>query len=118
MRISDWISDVCSSDLRNETALALGNPGPGGLMALGPCLDHALGHQDVDAFGIAPDRKGGADLPDADAADVDHEGAVRVVRDLEPRFAFLQCAMAPLRFERDRDAAGGDRKSTRMNSSH
>src|SRR3546814_9076637 len=92
---------------RNETALALGNPGPGGLMALGPCLDHDLGHQDVDAFGIAPDRKGGADRTDADAADVDHEGAVRVVRDLETRFALLPCAMSPLRVERGRDADGG-----------
>src|SRR3546814_14412761 len=83
---------------RNETALALGNPGPGGLMALGPCLDHALGHQDLDAFGLAPDRKGGADRPDADAADHDPEGAVRVVRDLEPRFPFPQCLLAPPRF--------------------
>src|SRR3546814_8307077 len=44
MRISDWSSDVCSSDLRDGAELVGGEMGDGGL--------HALGQQDGDAVSL------------------------------------------------------------------
>src|SRR3546814_1634192 len=93
MRISDWSSDVCSSDLRD-------------ILVLDFACDTRIGRQRAARnrrFPVAAPRKGLRDLP------------------LPPARAIDQRAVGCV----NRDAAGagivvdlGDRKSTRLNSSH
>src|SRR3546814_9468312 len=70
MRISDWSSDVCSSDLFVTNA---------------PHLDNALGHLHIDAARGPLDAKGGADRPDTHIANLDNEGPRAILGDLKPR---------------------------------
>src|SRR3546814_9213118 len=97
MRISDWSSDVCSSDLRL-------------------CGDLAWRHRLPDDFECG-DVKLGIDSPTAQRA-AGTDPAIRIG---------VRCHAARTMVDPDRDLRGlpwtdalwsGDRKSTRLNSSH
>src|SRR3546814_3062495 len=103
MRISDWSSDVCSSDLEGER---------------GGAADEFGADEAHDGFARNAERERdarlGRDDPETDLADLCRHGAKplfgEVARDhraedrLEAGFQLLR--------------QGGDRKSTRLNSSH
>src|SRR3546814_1106194 len=102
MRISDWSSDVCSSDL---LVAALGHPGD--------VLARPLG---LETEAHRGDAERAGDLPDLVEVGV-HLGA-GVVDGLQGRAGKLELAA---RLERHAGAVlgeGEDRKSTRLNSSH
>src|SRR3546814_6145569 len=86
MRISDWSSDVCSSDLFVTNA---------------PHLDNALGHLHIDAARGPLDAKGGADRPDTHIANLDNEGPRAILGDLKPRFTVVERDLADLRIHRN-----------------
>src|SRR3546814_9382632 len=90
MRISDWISDVCSSDLLGSGEAGAGEREPDG------AADH---HRDRTG-GVHQDGRGHADDMGGVGGDVDR----RIAGDG--------------RQAGRRQRAGGDRKSTRLNSSH
>src|SRR3546814_1624949 len=109
MRISDWSSDVCSSDLpvpgdaRAGTAIRAGH-------FLHRGLKLPLGELDFAALNVAPTF-----------ADYLHSFAW--LRDLAHRHARRRCAdrrsrRAPLARHAWRNGERTDRKSTRLNSSH
>src|SRR3546814_4896941 len=109
MRISDWSSDVCSSDLgaagRGKVGEAVGEAQPVGKGPLLARLDRPLGHPEqadvVVALGIA-----------GDLDELRHTFAPAVER-LDPG------ARSALVVKVEIDvAAAVDRKSTRLNSSH
>src|SRR3546814_2091878 len=111
MRISDWSSDVCSSDLVAAVMLGLDQP----------CLGGAVRRRAaVDRLGIA-DREFGADfgfdrraIARIDAALVGLGVAILVMDEGRADAQFLVIGLIA-------DAAAGveqDRKSTRLNSSH
>src|SRR3546814_7005911 len=97
MRISDWSSDVCSSDLANDVVL----PGPAQL---------AVGSAIVDADVILYDQPHiVADIQIADTQIRDYDIAVgRVKIDYKGGSGKAQALVEGTR----------DRKSTRLNSSH
>src|SRR3546814_3042470 len=47
MRISDWSSDVCSSDLAEEGDVPFAREADAGDLAFGPALAEAAGHEDA-----------------------------------------------------------------------
>src|SRR3546814_8903357 len=109
MRISDWSSDVCSSDLPGEAEILVVHVGahahPGGSRGARPVLIvvvEALGHRD------------GLVLEQAGMTGCRREGAMRrlVVAHEKER------AVAIARGEPVQGQVGEDRKSTRLNSSH
>src|SRR3546814_5214754 len=126
MRISDWSSDVCSSDLGHQVAF-IGAETHGaaevaaGVAGLAQVAAHPLGEQADHRFGAR------SELGRAGALD-----AGEVPRDLDARHlhaeADAEIRNAALAGEGDRgdlalraalaEAAGQDRKSTRLNSSH
>src|SRR3546814_9277683 len=99
LRISDWSSDVCSSDLARGFMFALG------------CIQSLSCHTDHCPTGVAtqdPKRWRKLDTGDKSARVCQfHENTVKALRD-------LLCA-AGLEHPRQ---LGPDRKSTRLNSSH
>src|SRR3546814_3776145 len=115
MRISDWSSDVCSSDLLS------GHPGalrdPAALTAVGPRF---LGALLVRGVGLRPD--GVEVVADLKSVGLRHlqEGAdaalitERQCADLT-NLPFYQML---LQVDRPAEDSAGDRKSTRLNSSH
>src|SRR3546814_7992132 len=111
MRISDWSSDVCSSDLGAAEGARLGDA------AIGLELRHAAGARRLDlAIGRAGD--GAADDFRGVGAGVQREGDQRIpvgaLQELEALTQLdheLQLAEAVVEQEQDR-------KSTRLNSSH
>src|SRR3546814_5577384 len=122
MRISDWSSDVCSSDLHDGRAADELDVGEGEhvqqAVAVGP---HEPGDEaDHEATGKPDD---GDEYGEPRAAEqsrpcVDHPGPVEIHAGLRER-ACPGLAGAP-HHTRDDQRAGGsvDRKSTRPNSSH
>src|SRR3546814_3055921 len=113
MRISDWSSDVCSSDLAIALADRVGadmHPVGKRLLGLGRILDapaiEGEAHAVISAF-------------DAGAAQATHRQWCEAVRTtvLEQRWHAL---LAPDddHGATDQDALRQDRKSTRLNSSH
>src|SRR3546814_1832591 len=99
MRISDWSSDVCSSDLREERCFDKLSTNGVRMSASIPPHQHPTLHHGVDAFELA------------------HVGQrVAVDRDDVGIAAYRDSADVLLASER---LGGGlDRKSTRLNSSH
>src|SRR3546814_14797007 len=77
MRISDWSSDVCSSDLPD-------------IVALGIIEDDTLGHRHRRLPVAAHDVEGGAEIDDLHPARLDDEGITLAVHDMEHRFARIQ----------------------------
>src|SRR3546814_1092231 len=119
MRISDWSSDVCSSDLRassRHSSMNKNAPGfRGHFFVRHSCRKHASHGQRSVAKCSIPQlstRCGGADFPQSRRVVYDH---------LLPRTVAFEIALDPAE-----DAAcelvlvgiAGDRKSTRLNSSH
>src|SRR3546814_9494628 len=108
MRISDWSSDVCSSDLdeRDQKSAAAVEEKPGEEIL--PAA--AAGEPDIAPLAEAKDPN--ADLPPIESLDKDSDYT-----------AFLRAGVAP---ELRKQALGklwrsdpsADRKSTRLNSSH
>src|SRR3546814_5268458 len=96
MRISDWSSDVCSSDLAQRGAREL-------------ALEHHVRRHRED-----PDQRGGDEAKDRQVVDDQAEEAVEVAGD-EPAGLFVCHPPHPLPH---RMLFPLDRKSTRLNSSH
>src|SRR3546814_3501419 len=121
MRISDWSSDVCSSDLLigHRRLLAPDRTGPGRVAAeAGDDVDVELRHQvaeraDVDLVGREARLKGAG-------------GAADLLGELLPCAAVEVMDLLEVRAARHQDEPGIDlvvhqqqaRKSTRLNSSH
>src|SRR3546814_3767806 len=98
MRISDWSSDVCSSDLRADCLRINGTPAG----RIGPTRRRALG------LGVVPEERNG-------------HGAVAELSLAENVLLTgrARLGLVALGFLRRRGArAYADRKSTRLNSSH
>src|SRR3546814_1419281 len=104
MRISDWSSDVCSSDLVAHA---------GALRRTRPCLapGHVVAPVEPDYVDILDEEEVGGNLRYAaageahgDDAALGRDTAQRPVEDVAP--------------DRVEDHVGADRKSTRLNSSH
>src|SRR3546814_3846136 len=114
MRISDWSSNVCSSDLRRERADAVGEP-------VDLALDRGI-HRNAQPFAraVAIDRLAdGRAAPFGDAG-AQHLGARQVLATILV-IEFVDIAGAPeiaLEPLRRAQPLAGDRKSTRLNSSH
>src|SRR3546814_9166038 len=106
MRISDWSSDVCSSDLADGAELAV----VGGHRHRLPCRNARIVIAKAEA--VVEQAKGHADR-------LAERGIARQ-RDLQLAMLVAdQPLLAPRLFPcRVRRAARGDRKSTRLNSSH
>src|SRR3546814_9537623 len=103
MRISDWSSDVCSSDLGHVRRVA------------------AAGHGAADGLGDGADVVRGGAAAEPDVAHVELQAGACEVR------AFVAVAGEGIERGRERAIPGntgagrigqGDRKSTRLNSSH
>src|SRR3546814_3589306 len=107
MRISDWSSDVCSSDLR-LLELAGGNDG----IELPSAEEHRLSRDREGRHGTVVDREtaGDHDKPGIGARAVEQERrghCSAVAEPAEPGKAAARIGCDPV-----------DRKSTRLNSSH
>src|SRR3546814_9977873 len=98
MRISDWSSDVCSSDLLQARSDA-----EGGLAVLAPIDSPA---KRTAALQIVLNRDG----PEGMAAWADNAGIGLDLLDADGKHILLTSLMQAQRWE--------DRKSTRLNSSH
>src|SRR3546814_2017495 len=107
MRISDWSSDVCSSDRQIETRALTGK------------FDVLRAHRHIEAILVA-ERE--ALAVDGDRAFHRRDVDDRQLAALEERVARGRGRLALRgqldRRRTDRDAADQDRKSTRLNSSH
>src|SRR3546814_1783315 len=107
MRISDWSSDVCSSDLVAREAAKIRDP-----VALGRLTDsltrqrRAARAKDVQGF-FSLDEEFHQSLAEA----AGRPAAWRAVEDAKPQ-------MDRVRYLSMEDATPLDRKSTRLNSSH
>src|SRR3546814_4283600 len=98
MRISDWSSDVCSSDLEGEVLL----PYTQAKQVLDRLKKTAIGR----------------DFPDAEAC-ARFDKDTRLGRDMESYQSLLARAVASIAGKsEERAIASLDRKSTRLNSSH
>src|SRR3546814_3274686 len=109
MRISDWSSDVCSSDLRAGQGVDEEGERCTGSIAVAPAADEEI-HTDQ--------REVEEDVEDQQVER--QEDAQRGA--LEEEEPGVVLARAPLGFRRPGDGGEkqqrGDRKSTRLNSSH
>src|SRR3546814_8664959 len=107
MRISDWSSDVCSSDLVDAQAVAASRlPLDGAKAAADPARD---------AFVERYLRRGidaGVEMKSLSGAS-GGEGGYAVPREIDGSIAATPMALSPIR-----SIATVDRKSTRLNSSH
>src|SRR3546814_10292056 len=108
MRISDWSSDVCSSDLPGE--FACWPQGCAITAAELEALEFAPGHREIEKAASSANARGVLALA------VDHRGThLRSVLALQVKATELELSTL-------RRAAGhlaqADRKSTRLNSSH
>src|SRR3546814_3826724 len=99
MRISDWSSDVCSSDLTTAHAVMRLNRQDGGARQSISVTNNEVAAEEQNALRLAALRPGDADWEKWGICDYI----------TKPRIA------AAISGER---ADGGDRKSTRLNSSH
>src|SRR3546814_3450464 len=133
MRISDWSSDVCSSDRRISPALSVDEQSnyldymeaSGSLFLLGEHSGFAARNQSViDVIAAA----GGGDVPlpagsiGTQYVTATFNGANLIVADLNTGF-FVPAAGTVTSpgtgiFFTTSESNGGDRKSTRLNSSH
>src|SRR3546814_2620419 len=114
MRISDWSSDVCSSDLQARAAV----PKPGHEVALACLCIHRH-----DCRTRAPDAvpgDGGLDAVGKGQRDaITRLHAARAQRNCKMECSFAQPALIDTAIALlDRSVCRQDRKSTRLNSSH
>src|SRR3546814_6219375 len=130
MRISDWSSDVCSSDLGGQTALntALALADDGTLETYGVELigakreairkaeDRLLFRDAMNAIGIETPKSAVVNSMDDAWASLDLIGLPAIIR---PSFT-LGGTGGGIAYNRDEyeQIVRGDRKSTRLNSSH
>src|SRR3546814_5242377 len=105
MRISDWSSDVCSSDLR----CVKGCPG---MLATFSANRRSKAHDPIHPFRRVGDRR--ADLRHIIAAGADCQRGPRFSSDV----IGADLGWPDIRLECASWFVGGDRKSTRLNSSH
>src|SRR3546814_10880298 len=121
MRISDWSSDVCSSDLRHATGnptqrqrnITLGGPRKTGR--------NAIDQLDFDAMLAQPLRLFAAPAEDARVAALEAHYALALagITQHQPMDKGLWRGTASAALAHGNDPrAGTDRKSTRLNSSH
>src|SRR3546814_7645023 len=127
MRISDWSSDVCSSDLAGSSQAGKGSIAVDGdgstLLAKSLSVGMQIGRNGPDTEGSLAITNGGqVELHGIDSVDVNvgreagAEGTLTV--DGAGSRLFIHSALDPrLRLGRDGNSEG-DRKSTRLNSSH
>src|SRR3546814_8668258 len=102
MRISDWSSDVCSSDLNAIVYAAVARKKPAGILDACPALQQGLEQ-------VADDRQG-----------CEENGNERGHPPGPPLHQRIAKAAWPICAEQDPGRRGQypDRKSTRLNSSH
>src|SRR3546814_8093302 len=89
MRISDWSSDVCSSDLHAAGRQQGRGLAPVAAAGIGLQPDQALGHDDAHAVGVATYREAGPDRDHPVAGRGDHERPPGIPCCVEERFAAL-----------------------------
>src|SRR3546814_9310133 len=109
MRISDWSSDVCSSDLREMRLMLYMNPPGVGGMALNPGTVNGIPGYNEDEYAnqlIAVFREFG-----------ERYGPRVAGYWFDSTFEATEC-YPNLPFDKINDAIKQDRKSTRLNSSH
>src|SRR3546814_8209063 len=114
MRISDWSSDVCSSDLRIEVGAVVIQQATGVVDDAGDFLDATLEHAEGRRIG---QHDAGRLRTDCGLQRFDIDIAILVGRDLAHRAAKHRRGrrIRTMRSVRHQDL--GDRKSTRLNSS-
>src|SRR3546814_4038174 len=105
MRISDWSSDVCSSDLHAAGRQQGRGLAPVAAAGIGLQPDQALGHDDAHAVGVATYREAGPDRDHPVAGRGDHERPPGIPCCVEERFAALQVDAALAARKCDDDAA-------------
>src|SRR3546814_462764 len=103
MRISDWSSDVCSSDLKRQGVEDAGEP------------PHYHGHRERLRERLL--QRGGASLADYEVLEFLLFGA-RTRGDMKPLAKALLARFGSIGRVLTADPAALDRKSTRLNSSH
>src|SRR3546814_7374030 len=101
MRISDWSSDVCSSDLLAIIALAE--------RRVDRCRERRIVELEAQIFRAGLARRLGPGRPELDA---------RCADPVVGRLLVVALAGADTRLDAKRQGADLDRKSTRLNSSH
>src|SRR3546814_3182398 len=111
MRISDWSSDVCSSDLV-ELLDDRVDPGVGAVLGrLGAAADDLLEGRVAAHLEVAAADAGAQLARQAEAVERQDAPHVRV----DPVQLRIDAALG---HRKDADGIGADRKSTRLNSSH
>src|SRR3546814_6654472 len=106
MRISDWSSDVCSSDLQSDFDAVLAD-------RFGNAVGGESWHEDVAA------RLRGRGISLREIAEVEHRRGVEVAMMARALHLHRDAGRpGPERQSAVHDAFGIDRKSTRLNSSH
>src|SRR3546814_4450489 len=115
MRISDWSSDVCSSDLRARSGKLKPEEYSGGSFSLSN-----LGGFGVEQFDAIINPPQGAILAVGAARPepVDDDGAIRIVPVFHLSLSCDHRAIDGADGGRFMAALANDRKSTRLNSSH
>src|SRR3546814_4335968 len=115
MRISDWSSDVCSSDLVNDWVRAAGIKGlrvdsnTRDLLARAKVVGTGYGDEAALESGLSAAQRDARDMPNLGfAADPRDTATPRAMDDL----------LAAIRLGRVLRPQTTDRKSTRLNSSH
>src|SRR3546814_5093708 len=111
MRISDWSSDVCSSDLCSHRGVALVCQERGNALTF-RCPYHAWTYRADGSLSAVPSEK---DFPHVDK---EKNGLAPIHLDIWNGFIFLNFADTPEVSLREFLAGLEDRKSTRLNSSH
>src|SRR3546814_5089579 len=107
MRISDWSSDVCSSDLAEEGDVPFAREADAGDLAFGPALAEAAGHEDaVHRLEIGGEVVVGLEHLCVQPADVDLDPVRHAAVDQRLVEALVGIGQRE------------DRKSTRLNSRH
>src|SRR3546814_8978764 len=111
MRISDWSSDVCSSDLSDQVERAVVHHPPLRVPRLGPGIGVEQIGEGERPVGDAPQHLKRITVLDADIAE--RRMLPMIAGDMDERL----CDAVDEGFGAD-EAMVGDRKSTRLNSSH
>src|SRR3546814_9599584 len=107
VRISDWSSDVCSSDLETQFAAALGGPIVFGELAFRVSVEK----RDADGFTWNPTRRAHENPLDTTQVRAKLLWTRTAVPGFAARFGYT-------RYDRYSGYSFRDRKSTRLNSSH
>src|SRR3546814_2179302 len=88
MRISDWSSDVCSSDLKDDPLRPAPEGEPGEIVAAGPQIMRGYWNRpNADAKVFVTDAEGTRWLRTGDVGTIDDEGFIRIVDRLKDMIA-------------------------------